>query len=1032
MASVVGDIETVLALHPKTKPYTNLVPTRVTKKEKHHWKRNELCSGSEKKYNFDDVKPTTLTERGALYEAKRCLKCADAPCQKGCPTSIDIKSFISAIANRNYYGAAKMIFSDNPVGLSCGMVCPTSELCVGGCNLAASEEGPINIGGLQQFTVEVFKKMNVQQIRDPSLPPVDTLPESYRAKIAIVGCGPAGISCGTFLGRLGYTNVTVFEKENFVGGLSSTEIPGYRLPFDVVDFEVKLMKDLGVKIEVGKQLGRDMTLESLKADGYEAIFLGIGFGKPSIIKIFQGLGPEQGFYTSKSFLPLVSKASKGGLCACKSSLPELYGHVVVLGAGDTAFDCCSSAFRCGAKRVTVCFRRAFRHMRAVPEEVDIAKNEHCDFLPFVTPKEIILGGGANNHISHIEFYRMEEQEDGSYKQDEGQTLRIKADFVISAFGSQIDPELKEALKPLNVDAGFIKVDDATGATEVAGIFAGGDCNGTSGTTVEACNDGKLSSWGIHSYIQSLHGITVPEKPQLPKFFSPIDNVDISVEMCGIKFENPFGLASATPCTSAEMIDRGFQAGWGFAVTKTFGTDKDLVTNVSPRIIRGTTSGHTFGPQQGSFLNIELISEKSAKYWCKGIRDLKAKHPTKVVIGSIMCQFIEEDWKSLAKQAVEAGSDALELNLSCPHGMGERGMGMACGQDPTIVKQIAEWVRSVCTVPFFIKITPNVTSLVAIAKAASEGGADGVTVINTVSGLMGLRADGTPWPSVGAKQMTTYGGVSGNAVRPIALRHVSAIARAMPNYPIMATGGCDAADVGLQFLHCGASVIQICSAIQNQDFTVIDDYISGLKALLYLQGRTDLQGWDGQSPPRTKSFVDTIKGETKLPHFGPYLQERWKIRKEYAENKDLQEMENGRVSFAKTVKPEKVPSIQDQIGRALSHITSYNSLSNKEQVVALVDSDLCINCGKCYMTCNDTGYQAILFDAETHLPLVTEDCTGCTLCLSVCPIPDCISMVPRTKPYAPIRGITPDFDPFVEAQKREQAGVVLPPEEEVHD
>lgn len=137
-------------------------------------------------------------------------------------------------------------------------------------------------------------------------------------------------------------------------------------------------------------------------------------------------------------------------------------------------------------------------------------------------------------------------------------------------------------------------------------------------------------------------------------------------MAGIKFPNPYGLASATPCTSAAMIRRSFEAGWGFAVTKTFGLDRDIVTNVSPRIVRGTTSGHHFGPGQGAFLNIELISEKSCAYWCKAVTELKRDFPDRVVIASIMCGFKKEDWVELAQVAEKAGADALELNLSCPH------------------------------------------------------------------------------------------------------------------------------------------------------------------------------------------------------------------------------------------------------------------------------------------------------------------------------------------------------------------------------
>jgi len=230
-----------------------------------------------------DNKYTTLGERGALFEAQRCLKCADAPCQKSCPTQLDIKSFISCISSRNYYGAAKMILSDNPIGLTCGMVCPVSELCVGSCNLAAVEEGPINIGGLQAFACEVFKKMNLKQIRDPSMTPVDKLPESYKTKIALVGCGPASISCATFLGRLGYQNVTIFEKEQHAGGLSSHEIPQSRLPYDVVQFELKLMLDLGVKVEYGRELGKNLSVQELFDQGYKAVFFGIGLPDVCII-----------------------------------------------------------------------------------------------------------------------------------------------------------------------------------------------------------------------------------------------------------------------------------------------------------------------------------------------------------------------------------------------------------------------------------------------------------------------------------------------------------------------------------------------------------------------------------------------------------------------------------------------------------------------------------------------------------------------------------------------------------------------------
>uniref|UniRef100_A0ABM0H1K6 Dihydropyrimidine dehydrogenase [NADP(+)] n=1 Tax=Saccoglossus kowalevskii TaxID=10224 RepID=A0ABM0H1K6_SACKO len=1010
-----ADIESLLSLNPRTSQHAIVVPTAATKKNKKHWKRNDTskkCGSCDTlKNNFDDIKHTTLSERGALREAARCLKCADAPCQKSCPTQLDIKAFISSIATKNYYGAAKAIFSDNPLGLTCGMVCPTSDLCVGGCNLFASEEGPINIGGLQQFATEMFQKMRIPQIRDPSLPALDDLPESYQSKISLIGCGPASISCATFLARLGYSNIVVYEKQEYVGGLSSSEIPQFRLPFDVVSFEVEQMKDLGVKVEFGKGLGiNGMSLQSLKENGSKVVFIGIGMPQPKLIPIFHDLAMKHGFYTSKHFLPLVAAASKAGMCSCKSSLPEIHGNVIVLGAGDTAFDCATSALRCGARRVFVVFRKGFTTIRAVPEEMELAREEKCEFMPFVAPRKVLVKDGR---ITGLELCRTEQQDDGSWFEDEEQTVRLKADFIISAFGSSLtDDIVKSAMSPIKFNKwGLPDVNHDTMQTSEEWVFCGGDLAGVAQTTVESVNDGKQAAWYIHQYLQKLHSASVPSKPQLPKFYTPIDSVDISVEVCGLKFSNPFGLASAPPTTTSAMIRRGFEAGWSFALTKTFSLDKDIVTNVSPRIVRGTTSGHVYGPGQGSFLNIELISEKTAAYWCQTVTELKADFKDKIIISSIMCSYNKEDWTKLAKMAEDSGADALELNLSCPHGMGERGMGLACGQDAELVRNICRWVRAAVKIPFFAKLTPNVTDIVVIAKAAYEGKADGVTATNTVSGLMGLKSNGTAWPAVGKEKLTTYGGVSGNAIRPIALRAVSAIGRALPGFPILATGGIDSADAGLQFLQSGASLLQVGSAVQNQDFTVIEDYITGLKTLMYLKSIDELSDWDGQSPPTLRHQLgkpvpklNEIIGKG-IPNFGPYREKRAEIVAANKATIDLLAEDQKPSPQRPPYQPKKsIPTVKEMIGRALSKIGAYGDLDNTQQYVAIIDEEMCINCGKCYMTCNDSGYQAIVFDPETHLPRINADCTGCTLCVSVCPILDCITMIPRQIPHVINRGV----------------------------
>uniref|UniRef100_A0A673BX02 dihydropyrimidine dehydrogenase (NADP(+)) n=1 Tax=Sphaeramia orbicularis TaxID=375764 RepID=A0A673BX02_9TELE len=461
----------------------------------------------------------------------------------------------------------------------------------------------------------------------------------------------------------------------------------------VCAYQVVCEKGLGVN---------GMSLTSLKNEGFKAVFIGIGLPQANRAKIFQGLTMDQGFFTSKDFLPMVATASKKGMCQCRASLPELRGVVIVLGAGDTAFDCATSALRCGAKRVYVCFRKGFTNIRAVPEEMELAKEEKCEFLPFLSPREVIM---KNGRVAGLQFCRTEQTEDGDWLEDEEQIVRLKADYIISAFGSMLnEPQVTAAMSPVKLNRwGTPEVNTDTMQTSEPWVFAGGDIAGLANTTVESVNDGKQASWNIHRYIQSLYGHTVDSVPKLPLFYSAIDQVDISVEVCGIKFPNPFGLASAPPTTSTAMIRRAFEQGWGFALTKTFGLDKDLVTNVSPRIVRGTTSGHIYGPGQGSFLNIELISEKTAAYWCQSVAELKKDFPNNVVISSIMCSYNKEDWTELAKMAEESGADALELNLSCPHGMGERGMGLACGQDPVLVRNICRWVRAATTIPFFSRL-----------------------------------------------------------------------------------------------------------------------------------------------------------------------------------------------------------------------------------------------------------------------------------------------------------------------------------------
>uniref|UniRef100_A0A0K0D6I9 Pyr_redox_2 domain-containing protein n=1 Tax=Angiostrongylus cantonensis TaxID=6313 RepID=A0A0K0D6I9_ANGCA len=230
-----------------------------------------------------------------------------------------------------------------------------------------------------------------------------------------------------------------------------------------------------------------------KASGVKAVFIGIGMPEPKKIPIFDGLTENHGFYTSKDFLPKVAAASKLGLCGCsRPPLPSLKGRVLVLGAGDTAFDCATSALRCGAKRVIVVFRKGITGIRAVPEEMEVAREEKCEFMPFCAPRTVNVKDGK---IVSMQFVKTDQDSDGKWYEDEEQMVTVKADYIISAFGSALlDPEVVYAMSPLKlIKWGMPEVDRMTQATSEPWVFAGGDIAGVAETTVESVNDGKVYS-----------------------------------------------------------------------------------------------------------------------------------------------------------------------------------------------------------------------------------------------------------------------------------------------------------------------------------------------------------------------------------------------------------------------------------------------------------------------------------------------------------------------------------------------------------
>ena len=960
--------EKILDVAPVTNTIS-IVPTKERIEYRHENKiRHKRCA-TDLKNDWTRAHHNRLyTEKEAITEALRCFKCADSPCQKACSTGIDIRMFIYQIQNKNYYGAAKTILSDNPLGLSCGALCPVSELCASTCNAHWLEGGVINIGKLQEFACQVFKEMRVKQIRDPSMP--KELPKSYSTKIALIGCGPASISCATFLARLGYKNIHIYERKDYPGGLVASEIPANRTNWHDLEWEISLMTDLGVKVFYNNEFGKEITYDSLKKEGYEKFFFGVGFDKAKT-----PLGNDIYFlpnvFHSKTFLPNVCENTKDGMRSkVHEKLYKLHGHVMVLGIGDTALDCARSALRLGADRVSVVFRRGFEDLRANDEIFDPALYEKINFIPYSLPKSTVV---ENNLVKAVEFTQYTPDSQGNYIEKSCEHMKIDCDFLITAFGSENGNNSINELLKRNGKVDFNRY--TYQHNNFKDVYVGGDITGIE-NLVDAVNDGKVASLHIHKAIQEGNGFAVSEEFKLPGFFTQVDKVDVSIEMSGIHFDNPFGLASAPPTTSYPMIKRAFELGWGFAVVKTFVLDKDEITNVSPRIFKATTNPLQKEP---SFSNIELISEKRAKYWVEGAKQIIKEFPNKVLIGSIMASPIQKDWQDLAELCNDAGFHILELNFSCNHGMPDKGMGKACSDNPELAGEITKWVTSKAKMPVFIKLSPNSSINEALSKSVKENGATGITTTNTMYSLMDPTGDGLPWPKVGAENLTFFGGAAGSVLRPIALRVAAEMSKLNLGLDQMATGGVVTGDHALWYnMYGGCSVFQVCSAVQEQDLGVISDLTTGLKTAMYLMARNDLskKGFKGQSPP-----VERIQ---KLKHFNNSFN-LWE-KNEMPDEVDI----------------AKIPKLSELKGRALNKIKSINKMDVTAQQFPFIDNDLCVNCGKCYLTCLDSGYQAITFD-KSHKPEITKDCTGCGLCYAVCPVPGALVFKDRPYPYAPQRG-----------------------------
>jgi dihydropyrimidine dehydrogenase (NAD+) subunit PreA len=322
--------------------------------------------------------------------------------------------------------------------------------------------------------------------------------------------------------------------------------------------------------------------------------------------------------------------------------------------------------------------------------------------------------------------------------------------------------------------------------------------------------------------------------------------DLRVNFAGIESPNPFWLASAPPTNMGSMIERAFDAGWGGAVWKTLG---EPIVNVCSRLASIDSGPH----RMIGLNNIELITDRPLDVNLKEIRECKRKYPKHALIISLMVESKREAWHEIAKQVEDTGADGVELNFGCPHGMSERGMGAAMGQVPEYTCLVTEWVKEATSLPVIVKLTPNVTSITPPARAAVKGGADALSLINTINSLMGVDLD-TMIPQPNVNGMAAHGGYCGPAVKPIALNMVSELARdAEVNVPISGIGGIGTWRDAAEFLLLGSTTVQVCTAVMHYGYRIVEDMIDGLSNYLDEKGFKSVTEIIGRSVPRVTDW-----------------------------------------------------------------------------------------------------------------------------------------------------------------------------------
>ncbi|HJN14451.1 MAG TPA: NADPH-dependent glutamate synthase, partial [Armatimonadota bacterium] len=429
----------------------------------------------------------------ALTEASRCLQCKNPKCVAGCPVAVDIPGFLKLAAEGKFGEAARKIKETNVLPAVCGRVCPQEEQCEELCVLGKQGD-PVAVGRLERFVADW------ERDRDAAVRPEIAPPTGKR--IAVVGSGPAGLTCAADLAKLGHS-VTVFEALHELGGVLVYGIPEFRLPKRILKIEVEALRDLGVNLETSAVIGKlDTVADLLEEEGFDAVFVATGAGLPTFMKID---GENLlGVYSANEFLTRVNLMRAydfGG----DADTPIARGkRVMVIGGGNVAMDSARSALRLGAENVILAYRRSREEMPARDEEIHHADEEGIDFHLLTTPLEFLGDDEGKLVAAKMQRMKLGEPDDSGRRRPvplEGSEYEEPIDVAIIAIGAGANPLISSTTPDLKINKwGYIVADEETGETNIAGVYAGGDIVTGAATVIEAMGAGRTAAAAMHEYL----------------------------------------------------------------------------------------------------------------------------------------------------------------------------------------------------------------------------------------------------------------------------------------------------------------------------------------------------------------------------------------------------------------------------------------------------------------------------------------------------------------------------------------------------